>query len=108
LPLQPRPQGDRIVPALVACRIKEGDRALAQALEQIPGGRLGRRALQLGFVGGAKCIPIIRLAVEALAQRVARRDVPEPEIDPSLVLGDATRPQPVDQDARPVAGTGGS
>src|SRR6185437_188615 len=45
------------------------------------------------------------LAVEALAQRVARRDVPQPEIDPSLVLGDATRPQPVDQDARPVAGT---
>jgi hypothetical protein len=108
LPLQPRPQRDGIVPALAACRIKQGDRALAQALEQIPSGRLGRRAPQLGFIGGAKRIPIIWLAVEALAQRVARRDVPQPEIDPSLVLGDATRPQPVDQDARPVAGTGGS
>ena len=42
--------------------------------------------------------------MEALTQRVARRDVLEPEVDPGLVPGDPARPQPVNQNARPVIG----
>src|SRR5260221_523090 len=64
----------------------------AQTSAQVLRRRLRRFALQLGFIGGTKRVPRLRLGMEALAQRVARRDVPEPEIDPGLVPGDAARP----------------
>src|SRR3981081_1698774 len=66
----------------------------------VTGCRLSRSALQLDKIRRAKCLPIIRLAVKSPAQRVARCDVLEPEVD--LFLGEAARPEPVDQDACPV------
>ena len=100
--LEPGLQRDGIVVVLVAGGIEQGDRALAQPVSQLARRRLGRRALQLRLIGDDELLPVRRPGMEAPAQRVARRDVLEPEIDPRLVAGDAARPQPVDEDPRPV------
>ncbi len=42
--------------------------------------------------------------MHALAQRVTRRHVFQPEIKCSLLLGDAARPEPVDENTRTVSG----
>src|SRR6202008_1217153 len=60
MPLQPCFQCDRIVPALVAGRVKQGDRTLAQVAAQLPHGRFRRRILELGGIGGAERAPVLR------------------------------------------------
>src|SRR5208282_1169578 len=103
LPLQPLLQYDGIVVLFVARRIKQGNRTTSQPVEQFPCRCFRHPALQFDEIGSAKRVPIIRLAVKALTQRVARRDVLEPQVNPRLILGNAARPKAVNQYACPVA-----
>ncbi|BCB19327.1 hypothetical protein OCUBac02_22210 [Bosea sp. ANAM02] len=100
--VQPEAERLRVVPLLVLGRIEQGDRALAPLVCQSSEGGLCRRAAELGRIGGAELVPAVGVAVELVAKRIARREILEPEIDP--VLGDAARPEPVDEGARAVAG----
>src|SRR5579862_4765616 len=106
-PLEPLLQRYRVVVALVTRRVEQSDRLVPGLLAQACGGGLCRLLLELAAVSGDKLLPFCRLIVKPVAQRVAWRDVFEPLVDMRFRLGDAPRPQPIDQHAKAVVVGGG-
>ena len=89
---QPQLERDGVVVVLIARGIKQRDRSVPQPGKKFLRGGLASRTFQLLAYSHAKRLPVIRLAVELLAQRIARRDVLQPQVDPRLLLGHAARP----------------
>jgi hypothetical protein len=102
LPLQPRLQRDGVVVLRIFRRVEQRDASLARMPAQLAHRLLRSLFLQLRGIGAAERGPVLRMAVEALAQGVAGRDLLQPQVDLRLVLGDAARPQAIDQDARAI------
>ena len=91
-PFQPSLQRHRIVVGLIARRVKQHDRLAAKMFAQTGDRRACRLSPKLAVVGCDKLRPFARVAMKAAAQRLARRDVLEPQIDARLFFGDTARP----------------
>src|SRR5208282_6426690 len=91
-PFQPGLQRDRIVVGLVARRVEERDRLAAQVFAQTGDRRACRLSPKLAVVGCDELLPFARVAMKAAAQRLARGDVLEPQIDARLFFRDTARP----------------
>ncbi len=91
-PLQPFLQRHRIVMGLVARRVEERDRLAAKMFAQTGDRRACRISPKLTVVGCDELPPFARVAMKTAAQRLARRDVLEPQIDARLFFRDTARP----------------
>ena len=99
-PVQVSLERHGVVAILVACRVDERDGAVAGLLAQI--GHPVALLLQFGPVPSLKRLPAIRVMAEPFPQPWTGRDVAEPQGEACLLLGQATRPEPIDEDAAPV------
>src|ERR1043166_7608077 len=75
---------NRVVVSLVARGVKQRDRPLAQMLAQFFGGAVRGLARKLMGIVEDEGVPGARVRVHAAAQRVARRNVLEPDVDARL------------------------
>src|SRR5512140_736547 len=101
--LQQLLEDDSVVALFVAGRVDQRDllaapRQVVEVLER----RGGLGLVQFVEVALAEDVPRERVGVEPLAQRIGGREVAQPLVDRGLVLGDAARPQAVDQDTQAV------
>src|SRR5581483_12106606 len=89
------PERDGVVVIPVRGAVDERHRAFTRELDE-PRHRLGLRR-ELASVTSAELVPLRGIVTEPLAQRRARRQFLEPEIDVRGILRHAARPQPVHQ-----------
>jgi len=97
---QPVRQRNSVIVCLVLRSVEKSHPSLCRKLFQLPDGL--RPAPQFVMVVPLEFLPEFRFMPEPLAQIIARRDLPQPEIKLRLLLGQAPRPKPVDKDARAV------
>ena len=71
--VEPLLQSHRVVAGFVTGGEEQGDGLMGQPIEKGAGRRLGRRPFKFGVIGGLEVFSTLRIAVEAAAQRVARR-----------------------------------
>ena len=106
-PLQETLQRHGVVMGLVARRVEQRHRLAAWQLAQVRKRRPRRLLFELAAIGLDEFIPFCRVGMHHAAQPIARRQIAQPQIDVRLPLGDAARPQPVDQHAQAVVFAGG-
>src|SRR5690606_37359865 len=95
-------QDDRVIAGGIARAVYQGQRSAAAQLFQQPQQFVALR--ELGAVAVAERGPPGRIVSVPASQRLAGRELLEPEVDGELLLAQATRPQPVHQDAHSIAG----
>jgi hypothetical protein len=83
---QPVPERDGIVAVLVSGGIEQCHGRLAEPLEDLVDVEPGRLLRELPGVRRLELVPQVRIAVEALAQLMARRDLLQPQVDARLSL----------------------
>jgi hypothetical protein len=97
-------EDQRVIVRIVPRRVQERDWS---------GGREAGKLTDASFIGGQlvgillpKLEPADRGVPEPFTQRWARRDLLHPYVHLCACLGDATWPQAIDQDARPIGRIG--
>ena len=90
---------DRIVVFGVLGAEDQSDRASPGSLEELL--ERIRTLFELAAVTLLELVPLRGIVPEPLSEAGARRQILEPGVDPEIVLGNAPRPDPVDQ--HPVA-----
>src|SRR5690625_4085579 len=92
------PQHHRLVVLLVLCIEKQRHRTLPAPFQTL----LDRLLVlvQLGAVAAAELVPFLRVMVEPFSELGAGRYILDPFIVMQILLPDATRPEPIDQQGR--------
>src|SRR5215475_9369476 len=93
-------QNQSAIVFLISRRVNQGDRAcFGFALEQLDQIVF---VLELLLITLAELIPLVRIVPEPTSQLRAGRDILQPEIYLRPLLGQAARPEPLDEDALAV------
>ena len=91
---------DGVVVFGVMGAVEQRHRPARQQVRELPDRvRIFAQFLDVAF---AKIIPAFRVVAEPLAQRRARRDFLEPQIDGGALLGKPARPDAIDENPRAV------
>jgi hypothetical protein len=100
LPAQVLTECNGIITGLVLSAIQQRHPAMSNPVEQLIHNR--RDTVELDSIATAKLVPSNRIMIEPCAKRRRRGNVTKPQIDGNLSLRETTRPQPVNQQTKPV------
>src|SRR5215472_6074601 len=82
---------------LIAGGIEQRDWPMGQSLDQSIESRLRRGLCKFAVVSGLEAAPSRWIPMQPAAQRIARRDFLQPEIDLGALSRQTARPQPIHQ-----------